>query len=485
MRALEPALALLLLAVAPAAAQEASALAPETALRPSLRPPPEAPGRPLARAQEGEEAAPAAAEAPAAADEAAPEAATGAAEAPPAAGETAPLPGVSVTEPSPEAMADGPANPAVDPAFLAETPLPARAQLAAERPFYDAPSEQDIANTVATVTPVQRRQTFFAPTGPMAEAPALSPLPNLAAPSAPERAALDPGLRQALDPAPRREPAQTPVLESLAEIIAPGLEEAPFGPRGRPVPRVQPMATAPARPPTRPERALVAMPLPDPDMPAELPNGAAAPAMPELSPLAVAYAFRPPERPNGITQAALERQRLRERGAVCGNPDIQGERLGTVPGPGSCGVTDAVLIRSVGGIRLSYNATMDCETATALNAWVQRVAIPAFSGQGGGLAGLRIMGDYSCRGRNGDPNARLSEHAFGHAIDIGGVTLRDGTAISVLRDWGSSSWGGELRALHANACGIFGTVLGPTANAAHRDHFHFDTARYRSGSYCR
>jgi hypothetical protein len=28
-------------------------------------------------------------------------------------------------------------------------------------------------------------------------------------------------------------------------------------------------------------------------------------------------------------------------------------------------------------------------------------------------------------------------------------------------------------------------VLGPNANSFHRDHFHFDTARYRSGSYCR
>jgi len=28
-------------------------------------------------------------------------------------------------------------------------------------------------------------------------------------------------------------------------------------------------------------------------------------------------------------------------------------------------------------------------------------------------------------------------------------------------------------------------VLGPEAARYHQDHFHFDTARYRSGSYCR
>jgi hypothetical protein len=39
--------------------------------------------------------------------------------------------------------------------------------------------------------------------------------------------------------------------------------------------------------------------------------------------------------------------------------------------------------------------------------------------------------------------------------------------------------------MHKAACGPFGTVLGPNSNRFHQDHFHFDTARYRSGSYCR
>ena len=33
-----------------------------------------------------------------------------------------------------------------------------------------------------------------------------------------------------------------------------------------------------------------------------------------------------------------------------------------------------------------------------------------------------------------------------------------------------------LRRLHKGACGTFGTVLGPDANEAHRNHFHFDLA---------
>ena len=41
-----------------------------------------------------------------------------------------------------------------------------------------------------------------------------------------------------------------------------------------------------------------------------------------------------------------------------------------------------------------------------------------------------------------------------------------------------------LRQLHKGACGTFGTVLGPEANEAHRDHFHFDLAHRRNSAYC-
>jgi hypothetical protein len=69
-------------------------------------------------------------------------------------------------------------------------------------------------------------------------------------------------------------------------------------------------------------------------------------------------------------------------------------------------------------------------------------------------------------------------------VDIGGFVLSDGTRVTVLNNWGEGRYGQALRAMHRAACGTFGTVLGPEANAYHRNHFHFDTARYRSGSYC-
>jgi hypothetical protein len=41
-----------------------------------------------------------------------------------------------------------------------------------------------------------------------------------------------------------------------------------------------------------------------------------------------------------------------------------------------------------------------------------------------------------------------------------------------------------LRRLHKGACGTFGTVLGPEANEAHRNHFHFDLAPRRRSAFC-
>jgi hypothetical protein len=41
-----------------------------------------------------------------------------------------------------------------------------------------------------------------------------------------------------------------------------------------------------------------------------------------------------------------------------------------------------------------------------------------------------------------------------------------------------------LKRIHASACRTFGTVLGPEANEAHRNHFHLDMAERQSGSYC-
>lgn len=204
-----------------------------------------------------------------------------------------------------------------------------------------------------------------------------------------------------------------------------------------------------------------------------------------FNPNALPQSIRPDARPPAIEAAAEERRLARLRGQVCGDPSIQGKTLGRVNGPGACGIDGAVQVRSVAGVTLRPRATLDCRTASALKNWIERGVLPAIGGEGGGVSSLRVVSHYVCRTRNSQPGARLSEHSFGRAIDVAGIGLSNGNEMTLLTDWGSTNDGPQLRQMWRAACGPFGTVLGPEANRFHRDHFHFDTARYRSGTYCR
>ncbi len=205
------------------------------------------------------------------------------------------------------------------------------------------------------------------------------------------------------------------------------------------------------------------------------------------SPQAIALSLRPLLRPPAMVEKAMARRQERARGAVCGDLALQGLHVGHVPGRiSACGVQDAVKIRSVAGVTLSQQAVMDCTTAKTLKRWVESGLKPAVGSQGGGVAGLRVAAHYACRTRNNQPGAKVSEHGKGRAIDIAAVRLKDGSEISVLRDWGRGAKGASLKRMHGSACRTFGTVLGPGSDGHHRDHLHFDTARHRSGgSYCR
>lgn len=196
--------------------------------------------------------------------------------------------------------------------------------------------------------------------------------------------------------------------------------------------------------------------------------------------------LRPLFRSRKVEKTARTQREMLKKGAVCGDLAIQGEALGRVKGKLSgCGVDNAVKVRSVSGVKLSTGAVMDCTTANALKAWMERAAKPALSRSGGGLKSVRVAAHYACRSRNNQKGAKISEHGKGRAIDISGFVLNNGTEVSVLQGWNARTYSRPLRQMHKAACGPFGTVLGPNANRFHRDHFHFDTARYRSGSYCR
>lgn len=191
-----------------------------------------------------------------------------------------------------------------------------------------------------------------------------------------------------------------------------------------------------------------------------------------------------PPRPPRLTLASLFGAKPGQRGSVCGDAAIIGTTIASIPATAAgCGLTNGVRVTAVSGIALSEPVTIDCDTARALKTWVDNGIIPAIGRKGGGLARLEIAASYSCRPRNGVAGAKTSEHGKGHAVDVSGVTLADGATLTVAQGWNADAK--ILRAIHASACGTFGTVLGPKSDVYHRDHFHVDTARYRSGSYCR
>jgi hypothetical protein len=63
-------------------------------------------------------------------------------------------------------------------------------------------------------------------------------------------------------------------------------------------------------------------------------------------------------------------------------------------------------------------------------------------------------------------------------------TKTEPSARPLTRKLESQEVGAFVRSIHADACSVFETVLGPHANAAHRDHFHLDMKKRRYVKIC-
>lgn len=128
-----------------------------------------------------------------------------------------------------------------------------------------------------------------------------------------------------------------------------------------------------------------------------------------------------------------------------------------------------------------------CTVAIALELWRRNAVEPqARELFGSGVARIEHLGAFSCRRMYGRNEGPWSEHASGNAVDIAALVLKDGTRISVLKDWNGEDPDKVLflRRIRDGACRAFSTVLSPEYNAAHRDHLHFDMAG-RWGGVCR
>src|SRR5579871_4512836 len=135
-----------------------------------------------------------------------------------------------------------------------------------------------------------------------------------------------------------------------------------------------------------------------------------------------------------------------------------------------------------GPVAVKPAATLACPIVSALDQWLTTTVQPAaqrwFASR---VVEIKQISAYSCRGMNGDPNAHISEHAFGNALDIAAFMLADGRHVTVKDGWhGLPEEQGFLRDVEAGACQQFATVLAPGSNAYHYDHIHVDLMRRAS-----
>jgi lipoprotein-anchoring transpeptidase ErfK/SrfK len=209
---------------------------------------------------------------------------------------------------------------------------------------------------------------------------------------------------------------------------------------------------------------------------------------------------------------------------------------------GLCGAPAPILLKSLGSdtkVEIDPPATLTCALARALSTWlnesVQPEAEVLFSSQ---VVKLYNATSYACRNRYGSASQPLSEHARANALDVSEFVLASGEHITVLDGWPkvvstppapvpnparepevkTAKPTGEkasvvtaakakavappspppvasseptpnpkaefVKHVHDEACHEFGTVLGPEANAAHKNHFHLDMKERRRTGFC-
>jgi hypothetical protein len=164
------------------------------------------------------------------------------------------------------------------------------------------------------------------------------------------------------------------------------------------------------------------------------------------------------------------------------------ERLDPIDEGNGCQIPNPWRMTSIAGVELSQPATINCSVAGPLSDWINNVVQPAANDAfGERVTVVGVAASYSCRPRNNQRGARMSEHGFGNAIDISSFTLESGRKVDVRGSWIKPSDENRfLSGVREEACGMFKTVLGPGSDSHHKDHLHLDLATRKSGrAYCK
>lgn len=148
----------------------------------------------------------------------------------------------------------------------------------------------------------------------------------------------------------------------------------------------------------------------------------------------------------------------------------------------ACSVQDPVLVsRLSDGLEIAPASLMTCAAAESLARWAGEVLRPEAERHFQSAPKKVLIGtSYQCRNqRSGE---KLSEHAFGNAVDVMGFHFATRAPLTIKTQQENSPEAAFQLAVQKGACPIFTTVLGPGADADHGDHLHLDM-RARKGGY--
>jgi hypothetical protein len=270
-------------------------------------------------------------------------------------------------------------------------------------------------------------------------------------------------------PAPDAPPSTDPASQDAEKPALPGLAPAP--------------SESPVSPDAGSSVEKQALPATDPPVPERKPGepaakpGPAADKTPDLPKL-------PPDPRSAMPRFDIIppdetacRARLRALGAVFEERPAQSD-------PSGCALPYPLAVKRLSAaIALAPEALMNCAMAEAAARFATDIVSPAAKAEyGEELKSIDQASAYVCRPRNG--GSKLSEHAFGNALDIARFTLSKGTAVDV-KPAPDPKAAKFLGAIRKAACGPFKTVLGPGSDADHALHFHFDLApRRNGGTFC-
>jgi hypothetical protein len=152
-----------------------------------------------------------------------------------------------------------------------------------------------------------------------------------------------------------------------------------------------------------------------------------------------------------------------------------------------CGAPQVVIYsRGPGNIAYEPAPLLTCSMALALASFEKILQDEAARTFHSAVVRIDQLGTYSCRQIAAYPGW-VSEHSYANAIDLARFVFKNGVALDVQRDFDMSDGepgrpgGAFLRTTSQRAFDedIFSHVLTPFFNAAHRNHFHLDLARYR------